>query len=104
MSTPDAQTTEINEAKGKPLGEIKVKDLTLPILEKPDALLLAELARTGSGDPEAFGVIAEFFEYTLGKDGYRAFKKAVRAEKLDEEGLMAHLQSIMEQAMGRPTE
>lgn len=99
----DAQTTDIAAAKGN-LGSIEVGESTFQIIAKPDALLLSELARTGSGDPEAFGVIAEFFEVTLGKDAYRDFKKAVRAEGLDETELMGRLQSVLEQTMGRPTE
>lgn len=100
----DALKNEIDEAKAKPIGQIEVGSEKFDILEKPDALLLAELARTGSGDPEAFGVVAEFFEFTLGKDQYRAFKKAVRAEKYEGDALMGKLQEILEKAMGRPTE
>ena len=99
----DALKTDINAAKGN-LGSIEVGDQKFTIIEKPDGLLLSELARTGSGDPEAFGVVSEFFEMTLGADDYRRFKKAVRAEKLDNEGLMTKLSEILEQAMGRPTE
>ncbi len=99
----DALKSDIDTAKGN-LGEIEVGDKTFTIAAKPDALLLSELARTGSGDPEAFGVISEFFEVTLGADNYRAFKKAVRAEALDEEALMKKLQDILEKTMGRPTE
>ncbi len=86
------------------IGEITVGTAKFQIIEKPDALLLAELARTGSGDPEAFGVIADFFEFTLGKEGYRSFKRAVRAEKLDEAGLMEKLQEILEKTLALPTE
>lgn len=101
----DAQNTDISAAKGN-LGTVEVGDETIPIISKPDALLLSELARTGSGDPEAFGVIAEFFEITLGKETYRAFKKAVYADDEmaeDEEALMGKLQEVLEQTMGRPT-
>ncbi len=94
-ATPKFGTVTVN---------VKGKDTVFDIVAKPDALLLAELARTGSGDPEAFGVIAEFFEYTLGKDGYRAFKRAVRAENLEEGQLMEKLQEILEKTLARPTE
>lgn len=100
----DALKAEIDEVKDRSLGSITVGEQTFEIVEKPDALLLSELARTGTGDPEAFGVVAEFFDYTLGADGYRAFKKAARAARLSDEQIMSHLQSILEQAMGRPTE
>ncbi len=102
----DAQKTEIAEAKGKALGSIEFDGKTFPIARKPNALLLSELARTGSGDPEAFGVIAEFLSVTLGPDTYRDFKKAYYASDVaDDEGvLMAKLQEILEATMGRPTE
>ncbi len=99
----DALKTDIAAAKGN-LGEIEVGDQKFQITEKPDPLLLSELARTGSGDAEAFGVISEFFEVTLGADQYRAFKKAIRANKADEGVLMSKLQEILEKTMGRPTE
>lgn len=100
----DPIETEINEAKGKSLGDIDVNGTKFAIVTKPDSLLLAELSRTGTGDPEAFGVLAEFFEVTLGKEGYREFKKAVRASDLGDEGIMGKLQEILEKTMGRPTE
>ncbi len=116
MST-DPVTTDIKAAKAAKtadtgatpsLGKVTVGEganaVTVDIIEAPDALLLAELARTGSGDPEAFGVIAEFFEYTLGREGYRLFKKAVRAEKYGQEQLMEKLQYILEVTLARPTE
>ena len=94
-ATPKFGTVTVN---------VKGKDEVFDIVAKPDALLLAELARTGSGDPEAFGVIAEFFEYTLGREGYRLFKKAVRAEGYEQEALMEKLQHILEVTLARPTE
>jgi len=75
------------------------------IAKMPNPLLLSELGRVGSGDPEAMGVIAEFFENTL--TDYRSFKKAVYtapSELADEEALMGVLQEILEKTMGRPTE
>jgi hypothetical protein len=99
-----AAKAAIDEKKGKALGVIEVDDEKFDIIEKPDALLLAELARTGSEDPEAFGVIAEFFEFTLGKAAYARFKKTVRAARLDDEALMGKLQEVLEKTMGRPTE
>lgn len=99
-----AATTAIDEAKGKPLGVIEIGDEKFDIVEKPDALLLSELARTGTEDPEAFAVIAEFFEHTLGKAAYVRFKRKVRAERLDDAALMQKLQEVLEKTMGRPTE
>lgn len=105
MSDKPAVDTAIAEKKGKPLGSIEVGEQTFEIVETPDALLLAELARVGSADPEAMAVIAEFFEFTLGgKPAYLAFKKAVRAARLSDEELMGKLQEVIEKTMGRPTE
>ncbi len=106
MSTApkSAMKSEIDEVKGNSLGKIEVGDQSFEIVSKPDALLLSELARTGTGDPEAFGVIAEFFQFTLGDEGYRAFKKAARALSYTDEQIMGCLQDVLAQAMGRPTE
>jgi len=105
MSTPtDAQTAEIAEKKGSPFGSITFLGVDYEIARKPNPLLLSELGRIGSGDPEAMGAIAEFFENVLAD--YRAFKKAVYTadEPVDETQLMGVLQEVMEKTMGRPTE
>ncbi len=48
---------------------------TFIVVRTPPTLLLSELARTGSGDPSAIGVLAEFFEVILGPVEYRRFKR-----------------------------
>ncbi len=90
----------------KPLGTIEFEGQTFDVLKKPNPLLLSELARTGSEDPEAFGVIAEFFEHTLGKATYSRFKKAYYASDAADDAavLMGKLQEVLEATMGRPTE
>ena len=79
---------------------------TYDVVRKPSSLLLAELARVGSGDPEAIGVLAEFFEVTMGREGYQAFRRDFYAAEVedDSEVLMALLSEVLEKALGRPTE
>ncbi len=95
--TADAQT----EVEDAPYGVIELDGVKYGIVRKPNTLLLSELARTGSGDPEALGVFAEFFEVTLG-DNYRAFKKAMYRQ--EDEVLQAKLQEVVEKTLGRPTD
>lgn len=85
-------------------GVITFRDVDYPILRKPSSLLLAELARTQSGDPEALGTLADFFESTLGKDTYRAFKRNVFATEVEQAELLGYLNEIVEKTLGRPTE
>lgn len=105
MSTPtDAMTAEQAEVTDSGYGTATFQGKPYTIARKPNPLLLSELGRVGSGDPEAMGVIAEFFENTL--TDYRAFKKAVYTSETEvgEEQLMEVLQEILEKTMGRPTE
>lgn len=83
----------------------KFDGVVYPIIRKPNTLLLSELARVSSGDPEAMGVIAEFFEVVLGTAGYAKFKKAFYTSELaeDDDTLPKLLGEIMEEAFGRPT-
>ena len=103
-ATPDALIASIT-ADRPILATFDFADKTFDVIRKPSTLLIAELARTGSGDPEAIGVLAEFFEVTLGKDGYRIFKKAFNEADLDEDQdvLMGILSDVLEQTLGRPT-
>ncbi len=93
------------EAEGTPFGSIEFDGVEYVIERKPNTLLLSELARTGSGDPEALGIFAEFFEVTLGDTQYRKFRKAMfRTASEDDEALQKLLQEILEKTLGRPTE
>lgn len=105
MPSPTAaQDAEIAETKGESFGSVTFRDQEFEIGEKPNPLLISELARTGSGAPEAIGVIADFFEVTLAD--YAAFKRAVYKAKpaASQEELSDLLSGVMEQTMGRPTE
>jgi len=100
----DPQKSAVDEQKDAGYGAVEFDGVEYPILRKPNSLLLSELARTSSGDPEAMGVFAEFFEATLGDVTYRAFKKAAYRSGAEDEDLMAVLQTILEKTLGRPTE
>lgn len=110
MTAPDALSADIAEAKADvddaPTYEpVTFRGVTYGIQRKPSTLLLSELARTQSGDPEALGVFAEFFESTLG-GSYRAFKKAVFLSDVDVEmdELYDVLGQIVEHTLNRPTQ
>lgn len=100
-----AADAAITAKRDEGFGSIEFDGKEYGIVRKPNTLLLAELARTSSGDPEAMGVFAEFFEVTLG-DNYRGFKRDVfRSDAADDESvLMGLLQDILEKTLGRPTE
>lgn len=108
----DALSADIAEAKAEQAEQaptyapLVFRGVEYPIRRKPSTLLLAELARTQSGDPEALGVFAEFFESCLGKETYRAFKKAVfhADDEVEQDELFAGLNDIIEKTLGRPTE
>lgn len=106
MATRTAKTAvdaAIDEKKDVGFGTITLDDVEYTIERKPNTLLISELARTGSGDPEAMAVLAEFFEMTLGSN-YPAFKKAFyRSENQDDTVLFGLLQEVMEKTLGRPT-
>lgn len=95
MSTP------ATPAPDNSLGTVTAYGQEFHVTRKPPTLLLAELGRTGSGDPEAMGVIAEFFSVTLGADEYRRFKKAAYgADNGDDvEVLMEALTAVLSVAM-----
>lgn len=81
-------------------------DETWTVVRKPSLLLLAELARTESGDPAALGVVADFFEVTLGKAAYQRFRKAFfTSDEAEDENLLGELLGkVIEVSVGRPTE
>jgi hypothetical protein len=74
---------------------------TWEVREKPPTLMLAEFARTDDGDATAMGVLADFFELVLG-DQYPAFRKVVY--KLGDAGFIELFHSVLELALGRPSE
>lgn len=100
-----AADVAIAEKKDAGFGTTTFEGEEFTIARKPNTLLISELARTGSGDPAAMAVLAEFFELTLGED-YGRFKRTVyRSETAaeDETVLFAVLQDILEKTLGRPT-
>ena len=106
--TTDAMTADIQAAKTSTPAypPVTFRGVEYAITRKPSTLLLSELARTTSGDPEALAVFAEFFESTLGKETYRAFKRHVfnAEEEVGQDELFEVLQAIMENSLARPTE
>jgi hypothetical protein len=101
-----AADVAIAEKKGEGFGSVTFEGEEFPIARKPNTLLISELARTGSGDPAAMAVLAEFFELTLGEE-YGRFKRTVYrsdAAAEDETILFAVLQDILEKTLARPTE
>jgi hypothetical protein len=106
-STPKTAEIEAKaEAKGTaPAFEpITFDGVEYPVARKPNSILLSELARTGTGDPESMGVLAEFFEATLGDKTYRDFKRHTYRYDGDESDVLAVVGQIMENTLGRPTE
>ena len=101
-TAPNALTASAN-ADRPVLGTVEVGEEKFNIIRKPSTLMLAELARTGSGDPESIGVLADFFETTLGKDDYPRFRRAVFAAEDADDLLPTLVGEVMEQAFGRPT-
>lgn len=108
---PDALGASIAEERAEErethVATIDFAGDTFKIHRKPPTLLLAELARTNSGDPEAMGVLAEFFEVTLGKDEYNRFKRAVYSydgPEAEDEILSGLMAGVIERTLGRPTE
>lgn len=108
MTDPmDAEIAEAKaEAKGATpdYGTIEFDGVEYAIEHKPNTLLLSELARTNSGEPEALAVYADFFETTLGPTQYRKFKRAVFRKDDVEEELGRLLREVLEKSLGRPTE
>lgn len=110
VSTTDAFAASRREEQaaqsGGPLATVAFDDKTYKVWRKPPTLMLAELARTGTEDPEAVGVLAEFFEITMGKDEYRRFRTAVYTSDLPDvdEAMTDVMSEIVEKTLGRPTE
>lgn len=104
VAAPDALDASIKSARPV-LTTVVVGDEEFKVTRKPPTLLVAELARTDSGNPEAIGVLAEFFEVTMGKEEYNRFKRAFYAADFDEEAeeLMSRLSKVLEDTLGRPT-
>lgn len=105
-STPkpaSAIETATADAKETGYGSVTFDGVDYGIVRRPPMLLISELGRTSTGDPEAMGVIAEFFDVTLG-DNYRAFKRAVYRSENPDEAMNTAMQNILEQTLGRPTE
>lgn len=68
---------------------------------------VSEFARYESvemDDPRAVGVLAEFFENTLGAKEYARFRTHVREHGTSDETIMEIMQGIIEDVLGRPTE
>lgn len=105
-----AQKTAAIEAKAEEegtapaYGSITFDGEDYPIARKPNTLLISELARTGTGDPETLGVLAEFLEATLGAETYRKFKRHTYRYKGDDADIIAVIGQVMENTLGRPTE
>lgn len=101
-TAPDALDASVNSDRPV-LGTIEYGGQSFDIVRKPSTLLLAELARTDSGNPEAISVLADFFDLTLG-DGYGRFKRAVyTSEQDDTEPLLDLVGQVIEKTLGRPT-
>ena len=98
----DALDVAQAEAADEGYGAVTVNGAEFEILRKPPMLLISEMARTGSGDPEAVGVIAEFFQVTLAD--YSAFKRALYSTEDPDDEMSKALQTVMEKTLGRPTE
>jgi hypothetical protein len=99
---PDALAAEAAEVAGKP-ATFEALGQTWTVAGLPNPLLISEMAATDADDPEAIGIIADFFRQVLG-DGYPKFRRAFFAawEPGDDETLSEILGAAMEAAFGRP--
>lgn len=97
--------TASDEVEAPRFGTITFDGVEYGIERKPNTLLISELARTGSGDADALGMFAEFFDVTLGAN-YKAFRRhMLRSEAGEDETVLQDLLGeILEKTMGRPTE
>jgi hypothetical protein len=93
----------VEDAKGiKPTFDFAGETWT--IVKKPSMLMLAEFARTEtSEDAATLGVLADFFEVSLGEQ-YPRFRKIVFNGEFADEDLLGLIAVIVEKTMGRPTE
>lgn len=98
----DALEVAQAEAADTGYGSVTIGTESFVIERKPPMLMLSEMARTSTGDPEAVGVIAEFFQTVLAD--YPAFKRALYATEDPDEEMSNALQVVMEKTLGRPTE
>jgi len=99
----EATVVAVNDAKGvKPTFDFAGETWT--IVKKPSMLMLAEFARTEtSDDASALGVLADFFEASLGEQ-YPRFRKIVFGGDFADEDVLGLIGVIVEKTMGRPTE
>lgn len=96
-----ASDAAVSEAKGA-FASFEFRGETFTPVRKPSLLLLAEMADMDESDPQALGILVQFFKQTLG-DGYAAFRK-VAFESEDEGEITGAVQSVVEVTLGRPTE
>lgn len=101
----DSFTVERDEAAGI-LATFTAFDREWTIVKRPPPLLLAEMARTQTGSPEAIGVVVDFFEVLLGKEQYqREFRWAFfDAYDGNDELLGDVIGAALGAAVGRPLE
>lgn len=90
------------------VGTFEYDGETYEVVRRPNALLLAELTRLDSDDPEALGMLVEFFHCTIGKDAYKRLRTAFFAKEFDSveasvEALALVVQDVVEASTGRPT-
>jgi hypothetical protein len=99
----EAVDVAVNEAKNvKPTFEFAGEEWT--IVKKPSMLMLAEFARTETSDnAAALGILADFFETSLGEQ-YPRFRKIIFSGEFDDEEVLGLIAVIVEKTMGRPTE
>lgn len=102
--TAEVEAKAADEGTEPDYGSVTFDGVDYPISRKPNAILISELSRTGTGDPESLGVLAEFFEATLGADTYRAFKRHTYRFDGDDAEIIAVIGQVMEKTLGRPTE
>jgi hypothetical protein len=104
QKTAEIEAKAAEEGTDPGYGSITFDGVEYPISRKPNTILISELARTGSGDPESLGVLAEFFEATLGADTYRSFKRHTYRFDGDDSEILGVIGQVMEKTLGRPTE
>lgn len=99
----DSFTVERDEAAGV-LATFTALGREWTVVKKPPPLLLAEMARTQTGSPEAIGVVVDFFEVLLGKQQYQSeFRWAFfDAYQGNDELLGDVMGAALEAALGRP--
>lgn len=86
------------------LGTFSYEGETFEVIRKPGPLLLAEMARTHSNDPDAMAVLADFFEVVLGRDAYRGKFRPLAYAAKDPDSVYTAVGDAIQAAAGRPTE